>query len=273
MPFGKESKISDFLYVIMSPVKVIGLMNTNTKRILVGYEDYSCSFHSDVSFMTCPDNKTTMISKYNDVTKKNERGIISINSLRTIIEPTYEEISDLSDTDYFLVYKNGKNGLMNNKGKTVIDLKYDYLAYNKYLGFISVADNVIELLDDDLNKVNKDIKSVFDEAIKKYNSDAIKNDLDQNKLFMIEANSYYWTVGSEMQYTDISKEIDKKDNDFRYIYTGNKYSGNQLIINSTCMNKNSYIYVISNNTVDDHRSQVGKLVNIGLKAEDFFIEK
>ena len=67
---------------------------------------------------------------------------------------------------------------------------------------------------------------------------------------MIEANSYYWTVGSEMQYTDISKEIDKKDNDFRYIYTGNKYSGNQLIINSTCMNKNSYIYVISNNTVD-----------------------
>ena len=221
---------------------VRGMFSLNNEKVLVGFSDYSCQFHSDDREVVCNNVDATMVQEHASDTAY--FGLVSLKDYSYILNVEYESMYELGNN--FMVGKKNKYGLYTNEGKKLLDVKYDYLGYNDYIGYVGIIGNNVELYNTKLEKQdlsNKSLKDVFKEAYSKFNQE---KENDEDYLFMQGADSYYWTVGSSMRIHNISEPFDlNNENNYRYKYTGNKYEGEQLVINSHCTY--NYIYVIQNN--------------------------
>lgn len=223
---------------------VRGIFNVKNQKMLMGYSDYSCQFHSDDSINSCENVYATMVTSNAGDTAN--RGIISLEDYSTIIKPEYFSIVEIND-NFLVSTKNNKSGLFNNKGKKLLDVNYDYIGYNDYIGYIAIKGNDIELYNTKFEKQevgNTTLKDLFTEAYAKYESEHKNDDDFKNYLFFEIADSYFWSIGSAMQIHNLNEPFDRNEDqtEYRYRYIGKKYKGEQLVINSLCTEK--YIYVI-----------------------------
>lgn len=217
--------------------KTRGMINIKNKQLISGYNDYSCQFHSDESYWLCGNNETTMISNNNS--NNSVFGLISLNDFSVILKAEYSSMNEIGN--YFLVSKNNKSGIYDKKGNKVLDVTYDYLGYSEYLGYIGIKGNDIEYYNTKLEK--QDLSNISLKDLYKTAYEKSKEKIDY--LFLATADSYYWTVGTSMRIQNMNEPFDKSDSDYRYKYTGSKYSGEHLVINSLCTE--NYIYVIEDN--------------------------
>ncbi len=214
-----------------------GMFNIKNKQLISGYNDYSCQFHSDVSSYLCDNNETTMVSNYTE--NESTFGLISLKDFSIILKAEYSSMYEIGN--YFLVSKNNKSGIYDKKGNKVLDVTYDYLGYSEYLGYIGIKGNDIEYYNTKLEKQdlsNTSLKDLYKTAYEKS-----KGEIEY--LFLATADSYFWTVGTSMRIQNMNEPFDKSDSNYRYKYTGSKYSGEHLVINSLC--SENYIYVIEDN--------------------------
>ena len=216
--------------------EVAGLVNLNNKTILTGYEDYSCSFHSDVSAITCPNVKNTLVNK------DGKFGIYSLVDDKLLLPCEYDTIKYIDDGKY-LVEKKGKYGLIDSSMKSLLNIEYDYLGFNDTIGYILIKGSEIKLYDKELNSLElSKLESLYTSALSK--------EEDSSSVGIANSNSYYWTGGSELIKTDISKKINLDSEGETYFkYTGSTLSGEKFIIFDTytaCQEK-PRLYVIDNN--------------------------
>ena len=241
-----SSEIDNYLFRdYENPETNIGMFNLSTEKIIDGYDDYSCAFHSDTTTKKCDNTETTIISKEDN--EKIYFGLLSLKSYSPVLRAEFDYINEIDNN--FLVSQNNKSGLISSTGEKKLDIKYDYLGYNKYLGYIAISGNNLEVYDTKLDKVDLNttpLNELYETAYTKYTAEEKEN--PDKYLFFANASSYYWSVGSAMQLHNLSEPFDaKEDNptEYRYKYTGKKFKGEQLVINSLCNDK--FIYVIQKN--------------------------
>ena len=223
-----------------------GIFDIKKQIINDEYDDYSCGFHSDESSSICDNSNTMIVRKYSN--NGEDFALLSLDDYSLILNQEYSSITEIGKN--FLVKKNNKYGLYSSSGKSLLDVKYDYLGYNSFLGYIGIIGDSIEyyntdLVKQDLSKIN--LENAYTSAYNQYKKYIDSSDVNEydKYLSMATAESYFWTEGSAMQIHNINEPFDLEGTEFRYKYTGKKYSGKQLVINSHCTSR--YIYVIQNN--------------------------
>lgn len=225
-----------------------GIFNLSTKKLMSGLGDYSCEMHTDESAYDCEHSYTTIVAKY---LKDDLRtyGVISLSDYSTILPIEYNVITE-DDNGNFLVSKNNKYGLYSSAGKELFKVEYDYLGFNEYLGYITIKGDVVEYYNTRLVKqsIQEDtLKNAYKTALENYNKKNKEEKLDYLELMM--ADSYNWSVGTNMKIHTMSEPFDKdSDGLYRYKYKGKNITGEQLVIYSTCFGgSDEFIYVINGN--------------------------
>ena len=91
------------------------------------------------------------------------------------------------------------------------------------------------------------LKNAYKTALENYNKKNKEEKLDYLELMM--ADSYNWSVGTNMKIHTMSEPFDKdSDGLYRYKYKGKNITGEQLVIYSTCFGgSDEFIYVINGN--------------------------
>ena len=239
--YTKESdeKVDNYYYFTdyENGDSIVGMLNIKDKILTSGLSDYSCEFHSDVSAYICENSDTIIV-------KDELYGIMSLKDFSIILKPEYDSIYEVGK--YFLVSKNGKNGLVNSDGKYLLNIEYDYLGYNSYIGFIGIKGSEIFVYNEKIEKQNisnTSLLKLYNSAYKKYYNE--NSAAAEESLFLSIADSYFWTVGSKIQVHNLSKPFDQDEDSYAYKYIGNEYNTDELVINSVC--SKNYIYVIEDN--------------------------
>ena len=218
--------------------EIFGLLDIKHKKILNGYEDYSCGYHSDVSSVLCKGNKTTLLKDDND-----KFGIYSFDDSKIILPVEYNTIYNV-DLNKYLVEKDDKYGIINEKMEYLFKLEYDFIGFNEDIGYILIKDNDVKLYDKNLKEKNvNELTQLYDNALKNNEGNYIQLD---------NSNSYYWFSGSYFVKANISKKFNfNNDSESYFKYTGSKLSGEKLIIYDQygACNKNAKLYVIDGNKV------------------------
>lgn len=132
IPFGKYDEISDFALNKFRRVKKnnkYGFINNKTGKLMI-----LCKYDIVGQF-------TDKITYYKDL-KTGKYGFIDIND-KIVISPIYKE-ADVFRNGLAKVSIDGKHyGYINNKGKIVIPLEYNYLSLFNDLGFAQASiDNI-----------------------------------------------------------------------------------------------------------------------------------
>jgi len=91
-------------------------------------------------------------------TSLNKSGLYNYKSNEVVIEPSYDEIKQLGQTNLFVANKNGKFGLLSPKGKILLDFSYDIAPkifshshdYSEFKVKVRI-DGLYGVLDDKLN--------------------------------------------------------------------------------------------------------------------------
>ena len=235
----------------------VGIFTKNHLDMLTGYDSYSCYMHTDSTFETCRVNEATIVQKNKNF------GVISLTDFNTIIPVEYSFIFEIDNGNY-LVEKNNKEGIISKTGEVLLDVSYDYVGFNKELGYIAIKGNNIEYYDTKLVKQelnDNTLSNLFDSKLKVINDNVKKiytsEDFLFNSINISNANSYNYTGGSIITKQNINEpyydnNVEKKNNNYRFKYTGSKYKGTQLMIFDVydgCYKK-PYIYVIDGTKVN-----------------------
>lgn len=239
---------SDSLYIMLAGDSLTGIFDVNKKLINTDYSEYSCEFHSDIQTTPCSSEITMVAKSFKDSNDEyyEKFGLFDLKNFKTIVEPKYDSMYNF--TDYFLVKNNNKYGIIDSKGKEILKIEYDYIGADKYLGILAIKGNDIEVYDEKLNAIDltqNPIKTLYESALKDTNDADSKKKAESLTLAMPE--SWYWTLESDLGIYDINKPFDYDSSDGTYSlkYTGNKYSGKQLILRSVCTGP--FMYVIEDN--------------------------
>lgn len=232
---------SSYLMEEDSSEEILGMLDLKSKKIISGYEDYSCGFHSDVSASLCKGDKTTLVQD-----KDGKFGIYSFADSKIILPIEYDTIYN-NKIGKYLIEKNGKYGLIDDKMNYLLKLEYDYIGYNDKIGYIIIKNTDIKLLNDNLEEISIDkLNGLYDSALIK--DDEIKH----NVVDIDNSNSYFWSSGSYLIKANISNAVHVNGDEESYFkYNGSTFSGDQLFIYDQygACNDKSKIYVINNNKV------------------------
>ncbi len=247
-----------FNFITMDPDEgddTIGIFDLRNKNIITGYEEYSCAFHSDATIEVCYKEETTIV-------RNNKKfGVVSLKDGSVIIDLLYDMMYE-DDNFNFIVKKGDKFGVLSDTGKVLLNVEYDYIGYSSYFGYLAIKGDNIELYNNDMIKQTIDsntLDNLYQTSLDKYNGELLKAYTDINDyskpthVNLANADSYYWSSGSVFVKQDVSAkfydESTDEKSDYRFKYTGSKYSGEKLIIFSVYegCSGNPIMYVIDNN--------------------------
>ncbi len=242
---------SDNIYEFLVDCSILGIFDVKNKLLTDKYREYSCNFHSDIQLDIC-DKDVTIIGKWfgadNSDTADEKFGLFSLKTFETTVEPMYDNIVKIGEN--FVVINKGKHGIINKAGEEVIKIEYDYIGWDKYLGYLFIKGDEVELYSNTLQKIDlsdKTIKDYYEKAIQDTNNNLKKGESKVDYLSLTTAESWYWTAGSELGIFNISEPFDNDDveESYSFKYTGKEYSGDKFILKSKCTD--TYMYVIEGN--------------------------
>ena len=257
----EDKKLKNHYYIDGEDVS--GIINVNNNSISTDYEDYNCYFHSDERCVSCKDGKTIIVSKL-DNTGKILYGLLSLDDYHLILPVEYTGINEI-DNGNFIVKKDDKVGIVNNKAKEIIKLENNYIAYNNYFGYIVIKDNKVNYYDKDYKPLsindNNDIISRYNSSLKEYNKKLEKEfyeDLeDENEKYVnenylaFENDNNHWSSYSYLIEYDISKNsLLSKIDGLNIKYIGQELNDSQVLLidnYSSCYSK-PIVYAINGST-------------------------
>ena len=223
-----------------------GIVDVKNNKISSGYFDGSCRFHSDERAEPCDDRfELTIVRKI--INDKTAFYLFSLDEIIPITNNNYSKMYFINK-DRILVEKNNKNGIINSKGEEVVKLEYDFIGYNKYLGYLMFKGENIYLFDEELKSIDLNTNKFDDLYTTAYNKDKAEN--NEHDFFPLTiADSFYWSSGIDVLKYNINDKY-SLGNEENYIkYKGNKFTGEHIVlfdVGEACYSK-PYIYVIENN--------------------------
>ena len=238
-PLNKKSEYPNYLFVDGDSK---GLINTKYNTVITGYDEYSCAYYPGNEFTTCIKSDTTIVQK------NKKFGVISLKDKYILLNTEYDYISE-DGYGNFLVQKNDKMGLYSKTGKELLKLDYDFIGQNNAVGYIVIKGDKIEQYNKNIVSQTLSEKSLSNSFTK------VTNSTVAGTIPLLNPDSYYWSGGSHFIKQDITLpyEVNSPDgSDYRFKYTGSKYTGTQFFIYSIYSGcyKTPYLYVVNGNTVD-----------------------
>jgi len=252
----EDNSLSDNLYYFyLDNADLGGIINIKEEKIVIGYNEFSCTYHSDERAVPCVKDKLTIVGKKtNDLSKY---GVLSLEDFSLKLKLDYDSIYYLNDRKQFIIEKDNNNELLDINYNNILESSYDYIGYSKYIGYITIKDDKLQIYDNNLIEVNLEenkIDTIYNKALKNYK---IEDEYAEKYLFILNSNSYFYNGGSffmRMNFNNIyyfnKPDPNEINDEGKYIkYIGNKYNKEELIIYDQygACNQNPQIYIINNN--------------------------
>ena len=241
--------------------KTFGIIDIKDNNIILGYDYYSCEFHSDSTINMCNNEVNTIVEK------DGKKGVVLLKDSSLVLDVKYDNIAEDINGN-FIVESNGKYGIFSSTGKALLDAKYDYIGLNEGIGYICITGEYVDYFDNKLNKKTFSL-SELEKSYKKELDRKNKIELDNYNthkenfseppeeeyvLDLANADSFYWSSGSILVKHNINEPFytnssEKEDGAYRFKYLGTRFSGEKFVIYSiynACYKNNPVMYILDN---------------------------
>lgn len=239
-------------YIVKNSEGKVGVIGTNKKTLVPVEYDKILNVKEENTYITKKENKLmiydseknseTPISS-DDVTSINNNKIIVENNGKfgiinnageTVLEPKYQSLEYVF-SDYYIAKENDKYGVINSQGETKLDFKYDSLTYRKDADFIE--GNTSEKIDSDI--INRNLEVKISGIISEVN-------VDKGYMKVRQGNEYkYYNFKFEEKkntqiLTNNTLFLSKKDGKYGYVNKDGVVVVNYIYDDATEQNDSGY---------------------------------
>ena len=175
-----DSYVDGNIYVLYNPndeielydSEIYGLLNLKNKKVLTGYENYSCYREFDARVEKCDKSNTTILNRGYE-----NQALVSLDDFSIIFKADGIAVDGNGN---FIVLSDNKYELLDSKGQKLLNDSYDFIIQNDYIGYILIKGDNYYYYDNKFNVISDvlSIKDKYKSAINKDNNERLHTSLE-----------------------------------------------------------------------------------------------